>query len=289
MIIGSLKKKFLWRKGDKSVMSIKKGFTLIELLVVIAIIALLMAILMPALQRVKKQAKTVICQSNLRQWGTIFAMYTGDNEGYFPERKGGGDAYGRWMDSMREYYITTEDIRVCPVAKKIANPDMTQPIDWWGNTFTSWGKIPGWDAGGQRTVGYYGSYGVNGYIYVPIGTVYGKSPERFWRTINVKGGNNIPMFLDCYFWCGWPDDDDTPPEYDGHQLRPDENAMNRFCLNRHEGHVNIIFMDYHVQKVGLKQLWTLKWSRDFNPVNPWTLAGGVLPADWPNWMSSFKD
>jgi prepilin-type N-terminal cleavage/methylation domain-containing protein len=41
------------------------AFTLIELLVVVAIIALLMAILMPALQRVKKQSKTVVCQSNL--------------------------------------------------------------------------------------------------------------------------------------------------------------------------------------------------------------------------------
>lgn len=47
----------------------RNGFTLIELLVVIAIIAVLMAILMPALNRVKKQARAVACMANLNQWG----------------------------------------------------------------------------------------------------------------------------------------------------------------------------------------------------------------------------
>ena len=61
--------------------NISKGsaFTLIELLVVIAIIAMLVAILMPALQRVRNQARAVVCQANLKQWGTIFALYTDDN------------------------------------------------------------------------------------------------------------------------------------------------------------------------------------------------------------------
>ena len=52
-----------------------KGFVLIELLVVIAIIALLMAVLMPALQRVRLQAKAVACQSSLHQWTIIFEIY----------------------------------------------------------------------------------------------------------------------------------------------------------------------------------------------------------------------
>ena len=62
----------------------KKGFTLIELLVVIAIIAILMAILMPALQRVKRQANTILCRKNLSQYGLGSRMYLDDWNGAFP-------------------------------------------------------------------------------------------------------------------------------------------------------------------------------------------------------------
>jgi len=59
----------------------RKGFTLIELLVVIAIIALLMSIIMPALNSVKKKAATTVCQSNTKNLSLGWYMYMGDNDG----------------------------------------------------------------------------------------------------------------------------------------------------------------------------------------------------------------
>lgn len=64
-------------------MRTRNGFTLIELLVVISIIALLMGILMPSLQRVRKQAKYIVCSAHLRDVGLGLILYQNDNEGRF--------------------------------------------------------------------------------------------------------------------------------------------------------------------------------------------------------------
>ena len=246
----------------------RRGFTLIELLVVIAIIAILMGILLPALGRVRKQTKHVMCQTYLKQWATMINMYCDDNNRRFTIRGGPADN-GRVELALWTYYKGSDKVRLCPLVQKATNPGAQQGIDWWGSTFTAW-QVPPWDAGGNRIIGMYGSYGINGYLHVPYNnqTIWYKPPERFWRTLDVRGASEIPLYLDCYFWCGWPDFDDDPPKYSDWKDKDDRNAMNRFCLNRHNQRINAAFFDMSVRPVGLKELWVLNWHRGYDRAGP---------------------
>jgi len=100
----------------------KKGFTLIELLVVISIIALLLAILMPSLQKVKELATRVVCGSNLKQIGLGFALHGEDNNGLVLPYYLDGQ-FVPWDATLGPYFSTQENdakkqFFVCPVDKE---------------------------------------------------------------------------------------------------------------------------------------------------------------------------
>jgi prepilin-type N-terminal cleavage/methylation domain-containing protein len=251
----------------------ESGFTLIELLVVIAIIALLLAILMPSLQRVRKQAQTVSCMSNMKQWSYCWHMYLDESDGKFPT---GAGASGDWPEMLRPYYKDRGALTLCPSAKK---------------PYTDGGRVPfgawRWQAGGggwtdfeDKTGADYGSYGMNEWL--------GDRPEdNYWKDRNQKKAGNIPLFFDCVFLDTWPSHTQGPPPADGIVELPNE--MHLVCINRHDGITNAVFLDLNVRKVGLKELWTFNWNRNFDIHGPWTKAGGAAPQDWPQWMSTFKD
>ena len=85
----------------------KKGFTLIELLVVIAIIAMLLAILMPALNKVKRLAQRLICATNLKGMGTAMMVYANDFDDEYPIQ--GGGAAHTWADVTAGWQVINKN------------------------------------------------------------------------------------------------------------------------------------------------------------------------------------
>jgi prepilin-type N-terminal cleavage/methylation domain-containing protein len=270
----------VWVCKGESCMAERRGFTLIELLVVIAIIALLMAVLMPTLQRVKRQAKAIGCQSNLKQWGLIFLMYANDHTGRIPRWVESGEPWPQVLTALWPYHQDTNDLFICPMAKP--KTEFLGSDNWQlGSTFAAW-SLRSWTSLTRIDC----SYGLNVWAqYMPESQSGGPPDTRYWQTIPARGAANVPLGLDSVLWWSCRSNVGDPPVLEDTWA----DSSLPCCMNRHEGFVNGILMDWSIRKIGIKGLWTLQWYPGYSTQGRWTKAGGVQPNDWPEWMRRFRD
>jgi len=131
-------------------------------------------------------------------------------------------------------------------------------------------------------------YIMNNWLYNPpvnITDIQGRLTKYNWRTVDARGPANIPVFLDSMWRGGGPcygiGQVRIEPPADNGEWSGYNAEMHHFCIDRHNGYINCLFLNWSVRNVGLKELWNLKWHREFD-TSGWSGA-------WPVWMRKFKD
>ena len=251
-----------------------RAFTLVELLVVIGIIAILLAVLMPALGRARASARATVCLSNLRQVALAWHTYAADNRGYNVQgwHSTGGWVSGRgadWSVMISPYLGVSDAVLRCPDGPV---PDGNPGVGYhWGTASSGYFM----DLSGPyfiepERMRDHASYGINNWLEDMTRFFPATEAEKvFVKVSDARPGSDVPMIADAVWSAGgWPREFDPVPASSTFPMDVEVGYMRRFYLARHAGGINAAFLDGSARNVRLGDLWSLRWHRTFQPGPP---------------------
>jgi prepilin-type N-terminal cleavage/methylation domain-containing protein/prepilin-type processing-associated H-X9-DG protein len=245
-----------------------RGFSLIELLVVIAVIAILAAMLLPAISKAKDSAKTTQCKNNVRQLGLAVQLYAGEYTAY-PYLTDMNTA-STWYTTLAGYYASNFAVMKCPTFKGEFEP---QSAMWFlGGGFSGYRQPTAPELFGGLSYGYNG-YGLGSadrwnpmnWEYLGLGVV--RMSGQVWppvKTYSVVNPANMISLADSMPQPGFP-------RVYAHLLSI--NTQNHPPADRHGGRDNVAFADGHVELIQHKKLISgdeanrRRWNYDNEPHN----------------------
>ena len=230
-------------KGEPHAMPRSKGFTLIELLVVIAIIAVLMGVLMPALQRVRKQAKGTVCKNNLRQIGVAANLYAQAYDMFVPRSSEWGGSVQPWFELFMPVLSQTSedgDYRTIDIFRCPSYPDKEQTVCYvvngWGSSVGGQGSRPSRLTDVKR----------------PAYTIYLTDNEDGpWRSIIRKATDRDMTRCDVF-----------RPEHLPNSDSEGDTGGRRVAKARHRDGVNCLYLDWHVEWMASRDMTEEMWYFD---------------------------
>lgn len=166
-----------------------------------------------------------------------------------------------------EPYYSDRDLFVCPSA--------TQPITEGAKyPFAAYPVSEKWTGINENV-----SYGINGWLRDSF-----RDNPMYWRNrARIIKASEVPLFMDCKIYVSAPlsKKSESPPPYEGYQYVKPDQQMARVCMNRHEGAINMLFVDGSLRSVGLKELWDLRWHTQWDK--------SERDPIWPEWMERLSN